>query len=82
MAKSDESPTIMTKQESVLHRTEFHGDYSQKFTNYDEDTTPETAKVFYMPNADWEDMGNPEKITVTVVPWDVLNDEVRENNNA
>jgi hypothetical protein len=66
--------TICTKMETVYGVTRLGaepyviGDRHMRFE-------AEDREFFWMTQDDWEDMGKPEAITVTIQPGDLLNNE-------
>jgi hypothetical protein len=62
----------LTKTEVVLRLIEGGGDW-RDFTDFDDDSGSETVAVS-IASERFEEMGCPEKVTVTIEPGDRLND--------
>jgi hypothetical protein len=65
---------VLEKMKSVLDLADeqpFEG--FATFQQSDDDEEGVWTKQFQMPTADWDDMGRPEVITITVKPGDTLN---------
>lgn len=67
----EEREVRLTKQRRVLNRLVMPGD-TVPF-GYVDDDTDRTVFVHFMGRQDWRDMGEPEVITVTIEPRDLLN---------
>jgi hypothetical protein len=48
------------------------------FEQEDEDGEAAWLKQYVIPTQDWEDMGSPEMVTVTIVPGDTLTEKARK----
>lgn len=74
MAKSK---SVMLKHETVMHRQPYPGDMDRvPFSSADpDDVSPTTYDVFALSRETWNEMDQPDTITVTVVPEDTLNTE-------
>ena len=64
----------LTRQRSILRLIGSPPDVSRFVTTLDQDEDPPTIRTWDVPRADWEDMGRPSVITLTVEPGDALND--------
>ena len=72
MARLNESQTVLDRSDSSDSDEEVY------FDKGDDEPSPSNLRDLYIPRQMWEDMGNPDKITVTVVPGDALNEEDRD----
>lgn len=66
-------PVLLEKHRTVLERTgHFDASGDPEFAqNHDEDEL--TWHVLYLKHETWEDLGEPENLTITIVAGDLLN---------
>lgn len=67
-------PVKLIETKKVLVRL-WTGDEYVTFGQIDEDNPKHRVNHLYLSHLDWQDMGYPETITVSVVPGDALNEE-------
>ena len=63
---------MLTKQQVIMHRR-VPGIYTEHFQ--EDFTDLRHPRYIAVSRGDWDDMGRPEVVTVTIEPGDLLNDD-------
>jgi len=64
---------MITKQSVLMHRGVTSSAYTEHFQ--EDFTDPSHPRNIVLSRVEWAEMGNPEVITVTIEPGDLLNDD-------
>ena len=66
---------MLTKQRVVMHRVPAANHFPSKEFFWEWPSASANPRSVSLNRLDWDDMGNPEVVTVTIEPGDLLNDD-------